>query len=262
MSTPTVGRAVGHGALAGAVAGLAGAAIMYFLVEPSIKAAIAIEEASTKASEAAGHVHMSDEIVTRGEQVAFGLLTVLVVSTLIGVAFALVLRSLGRRLTDRDGPGAAMTAAGLGFLCFTLAPALVIPANPPSVGDPATVDARTLTYIGTIVCALALTTLVVAASRARGLSPRNRVLAATALGVLGVLVLRFAIPDTSSAIPADVPADLIWKFRLGSLAEIGSMWLVMAAAYGWLSAAPTRSGVPADPVRTHEVTPAGNPPRA
>ncbi|WP_433599271.1 CbtA family protein [Nocardia sp. CA-135953] len=234
MVNTTIGRTVGLGALAGAVAGGAGAAAMYWLVEPSIRAAIAIEEAGTAAAEAAGHEHMADELVSRGQQVAFGLLTAVIVGTLIGVAFALTHRFLRGRIPGNSAASSSMALAGLGFLAFTLAPAIVIPANPPAVGDPATVEVRTLTYIGTIVCAVALTSAVVAVSRADRLPARQRLVTATGLAIVSVALLKLGIPDVSDSIAPTVPAGLIWDFRLGSLAQIGLMWLVLGAAFGWL----------------------------
>jgi len=244
MAAMTVGRTIGYGALAGAVAGGAGAAVQYWLVEPSIRAAIAIEDAKS-AMDHADHGHMSDEVVSRSEQVGFGLLTVLVVGTLIGIAFALVRRFLGDRVPGNSATGSAMALAGLGFAAFTLAPALVIPANPPSVGDPATVNARTLTYIVTIFCAVVLTSVVTSLARAKRLPPGLRVPAATALAIVGSIILFWALPDVADPIPSDVPAQLIWNFRVGSLVQIGAMWLIMGGVYGYLSdaAARVRSGV-------------------
>ena len=266
MVTKTLGRTVGHGALAGAVAGGLGAAAQYWLVEPSIRAAIAIEEAGAAAEagahghaaadQATGHSHAADALVSRGEQVLIGMVTVLLVGILIGVAFALVHRFLGDRLPGRTAAGSAMALAGLGFVAFTLAPAIVIPANPPAVGDPATVTLRTLTYLGTIVCAVALTAMVTALARAKDLAPGSRAAAATAVGLVGTAVLIWALPDAADPIPANVPADLIWQFRLGSLTQIGLMWLVLSALYAYLlpgqrlvrrSAAPAEARRPTTP---------------
>jgi hypothetical protein len=252
MVTMTLGRTVGHGALAGAVAGGFGAAAQYFLVEPSIRAAIAIEESRAAGSDAnshgrmssaaSGHDHAADTVVSRGEQVVIGMVTVLVVGILIGIAFALVHRFLRDRLPGATEAGSVMALAGLGFISFTLAPAIAIPANPPSVGDPATVTLRTLTYLATIVCAVALTTMVTGLARAKDLAPGARAIAATAAGTIGTAVLLWALPDTAP-LPADVPADLIWHFRTSSLAQIGLMWLVLSALYAYLL--PTRRRAPA-----------------
>ncbi|MFE7839558.1 CbtA family protein [Streptomyces sp. NPDC057474] len=244
MAVITVGRTIGYGALAGAVAGGAGAAVQYWLVEPSIRAAIAIED-TRSATDHADHGHMSDVVVSRGEQVGFGLLAVLIVGTLIGIAFALVRRFLGDRVPGRSASGSAIALAGLGFAAFTLAPALVIPANPPAVGDPATVDARTVTYLGTIFCAVVLTSAVTSLARAKRLEPGLRVVAATALAIAGSITLFWVIPDVADPIPSDVPAQLIWNFRVGSLVQIGLMWLIMGGVFGYLSEAlaRARSGV-------------------
>lgn len=253
MVTMTLGRTVGHGALAGAVAGGFGAAAQYWLVEPSIRAAIAIEESGAAASpadshgdmaanHASAHSHAASEVVSRGEQVVVGMVTVLVVGVLIGIAFALVHRVLSDRLPGTTAAGSVMALAGIGFISFTLAPAIAVPANPPSVGDPATVTLRTLTYLATIVCAVALTAMVTGLARAKEVVPGSRALAATAAGIIGTAVLLWALPDPAP-VPADVPADLIWHFRIGSLTQIGLMWLVIGALYAYLL--PVRRPAPA-----------------
>ncbi len=241
MASPALGRTVGHGALAGAVAGGVGAAALAWLVEPSIRAAIRLEEAAAgghghdHAGDAGAHSHAGDALVSRPEQVVLGLATVLVVGTLIGVAFAVVHRILGDRLPGATPAGRAMALAGLGFAAFSLAPALVVPANPPAVGDAETVALRTVTYLGTIVCAVALTAAVVALARARSLGPAGRTGGATALAVAGAVVLRLVLPDAADAVPAQVPADLVWEFRVASLAQLGLMWLALGAVLAVLA---------------------------
>lgn len=259
MVAMTLGRTVGHGALAGAVAGGLGAAAQYWLVEPTIRAAIAIEEAGAAATEAgdhdhtvadqvAGHSHAADALVSRGDQVLFGMVTVVLVGILIGIAFALVHRVLGTRVPGGTAAGSAMALAGLGFLSFTLAPAIAVPANPPAVGDPATVDLRTLTYLGTILCAVALTVMVTGLARAKDLAPGARAAAATAVGIVGTAVLIWALPE-AAPVPTTVPADLVWKFRVGSLTQIGLVWLVLGAVFAYL--VPGRAPSAADAAREH-----------
>ncbi len=247
MHTTSLGRTIGHGALAGAAAGAAGSAVMYWLVEPSIRTAIAIEEAgSAPEVEVAGHAHMAQELVSRSEQVWFGLATVLVVGVLIGIAFALAHRSLRARLPGGESvAGSAMALAGLGFVAFTLVPAIVVPANPPGVGDAATVDLRTAAYLGAIVSAVIVVILVVAVARAKHLSSGMRALAATFVGIGATAVLFWALPAVADPIPTDVPAALIWNFRVASLAQLGVMWLVLGAVFAALqSARPRPSAAP------------------
>ena len=54
------------------------------------------------------------------------------------------------------------------------------------------------------------------------------VVAAVVLVVL-VLVL---VPGSPDAVPADVPADLLWDFRLASLAQLAAMWLTLGLVFG------------------------------
>lgn len=266
MVTMTLGRTVGHGALAGAVAGGVGSAALYWLVEPSIRAAIAIEEAGTAAGEAGDHAHAvadqandhshsADALVSRGEQVVFGLITVLLVGILIGIAFALVHRVLGSRLPGRTAAGTAMVLAGLGFLSFTVAPAIVVPANPPAVGDPATVNLRTLTYLGAILGSVALTAAVTALARAKDRAPGSRAAVATAVGIVGTAVLIWALPDAADPVPANVPADLVWQFRVESLTQIGLMWLVLGAMFAYLIPGQEASGGYAAPAEARHAPP-------
>ncbi|MEU0795815.1 CbtA family protein [Amycolatopsis sp. NPDC005961] len=248
MDTVPLGRTIGYGALAGVVAGVTGSAVMYWLVEPLIRTAIALEDA--EADEHAGHAQAAGEVVTRGEQVSFGLATVVVVGILIGIAFALVHRFLRARLPGSGSPASSvMVLAGLGFVSFTLAPALVIPANPPAVGDPMTVDVRTLTYLGTIVGAVVLTAVVTSVARAGNLTHGARAIAATAVGIAGTAVLFWALPDVADPVPPTVPADLIWHFRVASLAQIGVMWLVLAAVFAFLASGRPRLGASPGPQR-------------
>lgn len=259
MVAMTLGRTVSHGALAGALAGGFGAAAQYWLVEPSIRAAIAIEAAAAAASEAGdhghpaaeqatGHSHAADALVSRGEQVLIGMVTVVLVGILIGIAFALVHRFLGTRVPGGTAAGSAMALAGLGFLSFTLAPAIAVPANPPAVGDPATVDLRTLTYLGTILCAVALTAMVTGLARAKDMAPGSRTAAATSVGIVGTAVLVWALPD-AAPVPTTVPADLVWQFRVGSLTQIGLVWLVLGAVFAYL--VPGRAPSAADATGEH-----------
>lgn len=268
MDSVPFGRTVGHGAIAGAVAGGVGAAIMYWLVEPSIRVAIAIQEADEPADAdatghshggaTAGHSHAAEELVSRDQQVVFGLLTVVVVGILIGIAFAVVHRFLRNRLPGGGSAVASVMAlAGLGFTALTLAPAIVIPANPPAVGVAGTVDARTLTYVGTIVSAVVLVSVVVAVARSARLAPGARVLAATAVTLVGVFLMVWGLPHTADPVPSTVPADLIWNFRVASLAELGAMWLVMGAVYAYLRSGESLRAPSAIPATAGSRGPAG-----
>jgi predicted cobalt transporter CbtA len=42
------------------------------------------------------------------------------------------------------------------------------------------------------------------------------------------------VPGTPDQVPADVPADLVWDFRLASLAQLAALWLTLGLTFGLL----------------------------
>lgn len=229
-----------RGLAAGAAAGLAAAVVLYLVVEPVIRRALVIEEARG-AETGDGHAHThadeAEPLVSRTMQVIGGMGTAIVIGCLFGIAFAVVFARTRHRLFATSEHGRAVVLAGLGFLAFVLLPALKIPANPPAVGDPESVNRRTLIWVLTILVSVAIVLAGFALDRVlveRGLSGAARssigatVFLALAIGMLLVL------PGTPDKIPADVPPALIWDFRLASLAQLGAMWATLGLVFGLL----------------------------
>jgi predicted cobalt transporter CbtA len=234
-----------RGIAAGAAAGMAAAVVLYLLVEPVIRRALVIEdkrgavEAATKAAAGHMHSHGGDEepLVSRTMQVIGGMGTAVVVGCLFGVAFAVVFAGTRHRLPAATDHGRALVLAGLGFLAFALMPALKIPSNPPAVGDPATVNERTLIWVLTILVAVAVVLAVFALDNAlagRGMPASMRsTLDAVAFLALAIVML-LVLPGTPDKIPGDVPPALIWDFRLASLAQLGALWATLGLVFGLL----------------------------
>lgn len=225
-----------RGLAAGAAAGLAAALVLYAVVEPVIRRALVIEEAREAPVEHGGHEH-EEALVSRTMQVIGGMGTAIVIGCLFGVIFAVVFARTRHRLPAATDHGRAAILAGLGFLAFVLMPALQIPSNPPAVGDPETVTRRTLVYVLTILVSVALTLAVFALDRvlaARGLSGAVRSTVGVGAFAIGAVVMFLVLPGTPDSIPDDVPADLIWDFRLASLAQLGTMWAVLGLTFGLL----------------------------
>lgn len=246
------GQRLGTGALAGLGGGVASAALFWTLVEPSINRAIAIEEAGADDGHAhhegaeviAAHDH--GELVTRFQQQLGGTLTVVVVGILFGLAFAVIYAKSRHRMAGGTAMGRSLHLAALAFGTVVLMPALTVPANPPAVGDPDTVTQRTLTYLLTILVSVLAVGAVFALKRALdGRSiPAEWAWLSTALSiVVATAVLLLASPGVAQEIPAAVPADLIWEFRIGSLAQLAGMWAAIGVVHG---------------LRTHRMTDAGS----
>ncbi len=218
-----MGRRLGHGALAGLAGGAAMATVLALAGEGPIGRAIALEAGG------------GDEVFGRGAQQAGGMLGALifgvVVGTLFGVAFALV----RRRMATGDDWRAAVSLAATGFLTAFAVPFLRYPANPPGVGDPDTIGRRTALYLLALGWSLVATWAAWRVARAladRRLPDHVRLpaVAATWMGLVAVGLL--ALPSTSD--PLDVPAGLLWQFRLATIGGALALWAVTGTVFGWL----------------------------
>jgi predicted cobalt transporter CbtA len=238
-----------HGIIAGAAAGLCAALVLWLVVEPVIRRALLIEGAREHQHD--GHVH--ETLVSRPVQVFTGAVTAVLVGVLVGLVFAVVFAWARHRLPGSTDLGRAGTLATAGFTAITLVPALKLPANPPAVGDPATVTDRTLLYLLTILLGLLAVALVMTADRRlsdRRVGAPLRIAVTTGLAVGSAVAILALMPGSPDSVPPDVPATLLWDFRVASLAQLATMWLVLGLVFGVL--VDSRSGSPraAAPVTT------------
>lgn len=237
----TWSRRLARGGLSGLAGGVASIAVLWIAVEPAIDQAIALEgaaEAHTHSAADGAHVHSADsgEVVTRLQQQVGGSLTVLIVAALMGVAFAAVYARSRHRLPGQSDLGRSLMLSAIAFAVMALGPAVAIPANPPGVGDPETVNHRTLSYL--LVIALGALTVGAAFGVRRWLADRGGtpeiswlVVAATVL--VGVVVILLA-PAPDDRVPVTMPAALLWEFRVGSLAQLAAMWGTIGLVHGVL----------------------------
>ena len=235
MSAETWAQRLGRGAVAGLGGGAASAIVLWLAVEPHITKAIDLENASGDS-----HTHGSDDgqLISRTTQLIGGTVTAVVVGVLLGVVFAVVYSRAQHRLAGYTDLGRSLSLAALAFGVIALLPALKVPANPPGVGDPGTVNDRTLTYVAIILLGLVLIGASFAvAQAAHRRTERAELWWAAGIGtaVIGGALILFLAPSGTVDIPATVPASLVWKFRIGSLGQHAAMWLGIALAYGALA---------------------------
>lgn len=228
---------VGRGAAAGAVGGFSAALVEWLVVEPVIRRALVIEQTR----EALHHDHEAP-LVSRTVQFWAGGVTAIVVGVIFGIVFTVVFARLRHRIPGTTDFGRALVLAVMGFAVLTVLPALHIPANPPGVGDHGTVDQRTLIYVLTLLVGLLGVGVVLGVDRRlrhRVTEPVRHALDVVAgmVWIAGALVLLPASPDK---IPGDVPAGLLWDFRLASLAQLAMMWIVVGLVFGLLVDVRTR----------------------
>ncbi|HET7736763.1 MAG TPA: CbtA family protein [Nocardioidaceae bacterium] len=241
-----------NGALAGFAAGVVAALLQWLVTEPVIRRALALEErVAALESHEPGH-HGDGAAVERGAQVVAGMLTAGVVAVLFGIVFAIVFARTRHRLPGLSDFGRAAWLAAFGFFAFTLMPALTIPSNPPAVGNPDTIERRTLIYVLAILVGLLIIGAVAALNRALEVrvDPARRLAANAVAFAMLVAVALLVIPSSPDSIPTTgdasliAGADLIWDFRLASLLQIGAMWAVLGLAFGMLTSTPDSENTP------------------
>ena len=148
-----------RGMLVGIIAGLLCFSFLKVVGEPQVDRAITFETQLDKAkAEAASQALIAKglpapkeepepELVSRRVQAGIGLFAgVMIYNIAFGGLFALAFALAYGRMGDFDPRSTAALMAIVGLIAVYIVPNLKYPANPPSVGDPATIVPRTALY--------------------------------------------------------------------------------------------------------------------
>ncbi|WP_250003557.1 CbtA family protein [Actinoplanes sp. M2I2] len=236
MSLSTSSKAPGFGALllrgllAGLIAGLLAGVFAYAFGEPKVDAAIALEEAAAHATGEPSH--HADELVSRDGQRGGLFLATALYGAAMGGILATAYTLLRRRLRTPSNTRAALSLAGAALLGLVLVPYVKYPPNPPAVGDPATINQRTISYLAIVVIGLVAVWAAVVAKRTQPSEWRQAI--AAVVGFLVVVVVGYALLPNISEVPATFPPDLLWSFRLASLGTQVVLWTALGLAYAAL----------------------------
>lgn len=246
---------VSRALIAGAVTGIVMAAYMYFVVEPTVDEAIELEEALAAAEPADPAEGDEEPLFTRSEQTAGGVAANVIYAVIAGGVFGIVFSKFRHRIPGRDDFLRSVWLAGVGFGAVALMPAIKYPANPPAVGDPDTVNERTVQWAAVIVvsliAAVALTRL--AGMLRNRLDTVTRIVAVTAATVVVYGLILIVMPGTPDSIDPEIPAGLVWDFRLRSIGSLALLWVGLGLGLGWLltrDAGADTDTSPADLVRS------------
>lgn len=219
--------------LAGLLAGALSGGWSLLITEPALAPALAIEEARSAAS-ATGS---PDGVFGRSMTIVGGVLGVVLAGLLLAVVLAAVFAGVRHRLPARTDFGRMVLLATIGFAVVGILPAVKVPANPPAVGDPNTVGTRTAIYGAVLAGGLVVVLLVaalVSALRSRGVATPATTLAAVLATAIGAALIMTLLPDSPDRIPSDVPAAVVWNFRLASLGQLAVLWATLGLAGGAL----------------------------
>ena len=229
--------------LAGLLAGLVGFGFAKLVGEPEIVRAIAFEadheahDTNATTNGTTGAPHHEDAPVSRTVQSTIGLLTgTTVYGVALGGILALVYAFCGGRVGPRTTRALALSLAAIGLCAVYLVPFLKYPPNPPAVGDPDTIGRRTALYFLMVVTSLVATCLTIALRRR--LVPRFGAWNGTLLALgafVAVIVVAFAVLPPVDEVPADFPADVLWRFRMASLGLQVVLWSTIGVVFGVLA---------------------------
>lgn len=214
--------------LAGLIAGVTASAFHLVLAEPVIERAIEQERQTKVELGAKPEAPVVSRAVQRKGLVVGLLIYGAVWGALFGVVY-LVIESR-RQLWDARISG-WLLAVVIGWAVAWF-PFLKYPANPPGVGESATVAYRQLLYVGFIALSVAGAALAFF-FHGRRFPARARAL--LILYAVYAVTLYLAMPANPD--PVRMPADLVWTFRVISLAGLVAFWLVLGTSFQWLARA-------------------------
>lgn len=211
-----------EGLVAGAAGGLAMAVFLLFVGERSLGEAISREMASGA----------PQEMFTRGAQQVGGAVGALLYGAFLGVILGLTLALVRHRLAG-DDVKRSIRVATAGFVAVILVPFVKYPPSPPGVGDPETVGRRTALYVLLVGISVVATW---AGWRAyRTLVARGLVFDRAAPLALGAHLLMVGLAIALLPATGDdnrLPVDLVWRFRMQSLAGSALLFAVAGLVLG------------------------------
>jgi hypothetical protein len=223
-----------RGMLVGIAAALLGYVFATLFGEPQVNLAIAFEAAHTQPGMA------GPELVSRSVQSTIGLaVAILVYGSALGGIFALAFTAAYGRVAEIGQlgvRGTALAVAVVGFVAVELVPFLKYPANPPSIGRPETIGARTALYFTMMLITVLAAVAAVLAGRA--LLPRLGAWNATLAGAgvfVGIVAVAGLVMPGVNEVPADFPATVLWRFRLASVGTQLVLWTTFGVLFGALT---------------------------
>jgi hypothetical protein len=222
-----------RGMLAGLLAGALAFGFAWLFGEPQVDLAIAFETHMRQMAQDPPE----PELVSRAIQSTLGLLTATVVySTALGGIFALVFALAHGRIGQLSARATALLLAAAGLMVLIVVPQLKYPANPPSIGNPATIGARTALYFEMIAMsvAAAVAAFVIGRRAIHRLGLWNGALLGAVVYIVIVAATMLILPAVDE-VPAGFVATTLWKFRLASLGINSVVWLTLGLAFGALT---------------------------
>jgi predicted cobalt transporter CbtA len=233
-----------RGLAAGLLAGLLAGLFAFVVGEPILDRAIALEEAAHHEESHDHHEEGHEEVFSRSTQKAGLFFATGLFGVTVGGVFGISYAYFRDRLAARSDFRRSISLAGAIFAGAFMIPFLKYPANPPSVGDPATIRERTAAYFTLVALSLLFILLAWLAARALkargfGVARRRMIVGAGMVVAVGVLFLVLPAPPSADGFPS----GLLWAFRLSSFGTQMVFWAGLGVLFGLLCERAKRKGV-------------------
>ena len=214
--------------LAGSIAGALASSFHWVFTEPLIDKAVAIE----KQGHASSAGSSEDPVVSRPMQKLGLFAGFLIYGAAWGLLFGLLAYAVRPWFSKIDlGRQGFFLALLLGW-AVGLFPLLKYPANPPGVGEVATIGHRQAFFVALIALSLIGTMVALAIERRLSNGGKSQ-RAAVIVGYVAYLaVIYFALPANPD--PVKLPSDLVQSFRALSFFGQLFFWGIMGGSFWWL----------------------------
>lgn len=214
----------------GVLAGLVTGAYHFAVTEIAIDRAIVLEEAAAAASGEA----VEPLPYTREQQKGGLFLAAVMLAVACAMVFGLVYSAVRPLLARWSTVATSVALSAIVLVAVFLLPFLKYPANPPTVGDPETIDFRAAIFLGfQLSTILAAVLAFLLWSRLRGrLGALRSGLAGVALFAAVAGAAFVLIPPNPD--PVAAPPDLVASFRAFSALGLAVLWVSIGLFFGLL----------------------------
>lgn len=214
--------------ISGAIAGTILGVVNLVLVEPYLDKAIGIEvQNSIAAGEKVDPIEQVNyRLWQKGGEIIAGAILGMAFGSLLGIVFA-----FGRKIIPgSNNTKKAIILSGIIWLVIFMMPAIKYPANPPTVGDPDTINYREYLFISFILIsgftALGLSIIYIKMKAKTSLKFLT-VSVIYAIIMVGAFVFVPPNPDKITA-----PMDIVNGFRIMSVLTMTLFWVVLGITFG------------------------------
>ena len=213
------------GAIAGTVLGL----VNLVLVEPYLDKAIEIEvqNAINQGEQVDQIEQINYRFWQKGGEIVAGTILGMSFGALLGIVFA-----FGRKIIPGSNVKKALVLAGVIWLVIFMIPAIKYPANPPTIGDPDTIEYRDSLFVSFILIS-GFAALGLAILYSKWNSKTSLKFMAISVIYAVVMVEAFiAVPSNPDKITA--PMDLVNGFRIMTITTMTMFWIILGITFGLL----------------------------